>query len=1033
MYDVLSASVKISFLTCCYLFSINAKSLAQVTSDGTVNTQVNQNGNSAEITGGEIRGRNLFHSFQDFSVPTGNEAFFDNSPNISNILSRVTGGNISNIDGAIRANGSANLFLINPAGIIFGENARLDIGGSFYGSTASSILFEDGEFSAADIENPPLLTVNAPIGLGFRDNPGQIINNSVTNNGNGLAVTPGNNISLLGGDVTSDGGQIVAPGANIELGGLAEAGTISISDDTSIFPENVRRGNVAISNNSRIVVVGGGEGSINVNANNFDLLSGSVFVAGINAGLGTPETQAGNVTINAQESLNLNAQGSSGITAILNNNAGTGNLGNVTLSARNITFSNGGNILNANSNQGNIGNVNLVATEDIIFDGSQFPLTNAFSGIQNAIFENAGGSIASTNITAQNLSVINGATILSLVEGTADSADINLNIADTIDITGTADASSANGSITRFPSNITTAVLANGTGNSGDINLNTQNLALTNNGEIDASTVGEGNAGNINITASTIDIDGEGENVAFLDPANISSLAASDFTNKPDATANGGNITIETDSLSIRNGGIISADNLIAGNGDGGNITIDATNTVSVDGTGFSRARETEFPSVITADIGANAVGNAGNIEINTAQLAVTNDAEISTDVTTGGSGNGGSIIINATDLAVLSGGDISTDLSFDTTGQGGDLSIETARLTVSDSSQISAATLGDGDAGNLTITATESIDLDGRVEQFRSGLLTNAISGSGKGGNINVITDKLTISNGATITASNFPSSENADEQPGTGEPGNINVEATSISLENEGRIEAATQSSTGEGANINLQVTEDLTLQDNSLVSARAFDRGNGGNLNIDSRFIVAFPNENNDIIADAQQGNGGKIDINTESLFGIEERSLNSSTNDINASSQFSLDGTVNISTPDINPVQGATELPANVVEPEATTQQACEANRASAAKNSLTITGRGSISPEPGLPLDSLNVIVKEQTNPTSITPVPIETSQGEIQPARGIEVTKSGEVILTAYKTNNAGNRLPKIKRNCSRVSVSRLANQKTPL
>jgi filamentous hemagglutinin family protein len=156
--------------------------LAQVTSDDTVNTQVTENGNTAEITGGETRGDNLFHSFQDFSVPTGNEASFLNANDISNIFSRVTGGNISNIDGLISANGSANLFLINPAGIIFGEGARLDIGGSFYGSSASSILFEDGEFSAADLDNPPLLTVNAPIGLGFRDQPGDIVNRASNRN-----------------------------------------------------------------------------------------------------------------------------------------------------------------------------------------------------------------------------------------------------------------------------------------------------------------------------------------------------------------------------------------------------------------------------------------------------------------------------------------------------------------------------------------------------------------------------------------------------------------------------------------------------------------------------------------------------------------------------------------------------------------------------------------------------------------------------------------------------------------------------------
>ena len=196
------------FSICLYtlgiLFASGRGSVAQVTSDNTVGTQVNVSGNVSEITGGETRGSNLFHSFQDFSVPTNNEAFFNNSNDISNIFSRVTGGNVSNIDGAIRANGSASLFLINPAGIIFGENATLNLGGSFYGSTADSILFEEGEFSAANPDAEPLLTIDAPIGFNFRDNPGEITNRSFAQN----SALDGDNTRIRSSNRSRTGGIV---------------------------------------------------------------------------------------------------------------------------------------------------------------------------------------------------------------------------------------------------------------------------------------------------------------------------------------------------------------------------------------------------------------------------------------------------------------------------------------------------------------------------------------------------------------------------------------------------------------------------------------------------------------------------------------------------------------------------------------------------------------------------------------------------------------------------------------------------------
>ncbi|MEQ8962146.1 MAG: filamentous hemagglutinin N-terminal domain-containing protein, partial [Coleofasciculus sp. C2-GNP5-27] len=162
------------------------------------------------IEGGTVQGVNLFHSFEEFSVQTGGEAFFNNGLDIENILGRITGTNISDIDGLIRANGTANLFLINPNGIFFGENAQLDVGGSFVASTANSFTFPDGsEFSATNPQAPPLLTINVTPGLQYGTPPTGDINHQ----GN-LAVESGQTLALYGNQVTSTG-SLTAPGGTV--------------------------------------------------------------------------------------------------------------------------------------------------------------------------------------------------------------------------------------------------------------------------------------------------------------------------------------------------------------------------------------------------------------------------------------------------------------------------------------------------------------------------------------------------------------------------------------------------------------------------------------------------------------------------------------------------------------------------------------------------------------------------------------------------------------------------------------------------
>ncbi|MBD2498452.1 filamentous hemagglutinin N-terminal domain-containing protein [Nostoc sp. FACHB-280] len=213
-------------------FSANSTS-AQIMQDGTLptNSQVTTQNNTTIITGGTRLGDNLFHSFLNFSVPANTTASFQNTAGIQNIISRVTGNSVSEINGTLHAGGTANLFLINPNGIVFGPQATLNIGGSFLASTANRINFADGKtFSATDTQVPSLLSVSIPIGLQFtaiaapirnlsQASPNEAMN--VIEQPVGLQVQSGKTLALVGGNLFLDGGNITAKSGNIELGSVA--------------------------------------------------------------------------------------------------------------------------------------------------------------------------------------------------------------------------------------------------------------------------------------------------------------------------------------------------------------------------------------------------------------------------------------------------------------------------------------------------------------------------------------------------------------------------------------------------------------------------------------------------------------------------------------------------------------------------------------------------------------------------------------------------------------------------------------------
>ena len=1150
---------QVSLCTVGYLCTSNGIANAQVTSDGTVNTQVNQNGSVAEITGGETRGSNLFHSFSDFSIPTGNEAFFNNADSISNIFSRVTGGNISNINGAIRANGSASLFLINPAGIIFGENARLDIGGSFYGSTASSVLFEDGEFSAVDNLQQPILTINAPIGLGFRDQPGDIINRSRAAEPNsagdlvGLEVLPGNNLALIGGNIGFDGGVIRASAGTIEIAGIAEEGNIDFSIDNGNFnldfPNNLERADVFLINNSVISATGEGGGSIQVTGDLLELSDNSAIVSntigseigqdilidvdrfiarsgsgiGVNLNSQSDAERGGNLNIIAANSVEIDGENSSLSVATI----GEGDSGNLSIETRQLTLQNNGTLSVDTLGSGNGGNINIQVEQLDVQNNAEINANTSGAGTggnisietqqlnvrdSGRIFANTtgtgtggnldinaqqfnvsnnarisasttnvknGGNAGSLTVSTDNLRIESGGKIVGITAGSGRAGTIDINATGNIELIGVSEVSGIGNE-------------SRGTGNANSLTINANSLTLNDGGQISTSAIGSGNAGDMTITANNIEIAGEAQTETANFPSallanvfegasgkggtiiiNSQSLSIRDsgeISASTSGTGNAGGVTLNSQNLSILDGGQISANTFDAGTGgnldietgqfnisnngrvsastagtnNGGNagsLTVNANNlhietggqilgitqgsgtagTVDIDVAGnieLIGISENGLPSAISTESQEIATGNANSLTIDTDSLILVDGGQISTS--TEGAGNGADMTITANNIEIVGEAQTETrnfpsalqaNVRENASSTGGTIFINSQSLSIRDRGEIAASTSGTGNAGGVEITASD-VEIIGESSSISSSV---NLSGSGNAGSVTLNSQNLSILNGGEISVSALNS----------GEIGTLNISTEELLLEN-GRIIAFDLGTTqtersDEVNNINLQIDGNLLLRKDSQISAQAINNATGGNIGITADFVIAFPDGNNDIVANAGQGQGGNIVIDAESVFGIEEQPLSPETNDINASSEVEiLDGSVTINTLNVNPVQGVTELPTNVVVPEETTQQACEANRESAAQNGLSITGKGGIIPAPELPLNSLNLI-GGKINSTSFIPQPVETSQGKIQPARGVEVTESGEVILTAYRTNNSGERLPKIEQNCDRT------------
>ena len=254
-------------------------------------------------------------------------------------------------------------------------------------------------------------------------------------------------------------------------------------------------------------------------------------------------------------------------------------------------------------------------------------------------------------------------------------------------------------------------------------------------------------------------------------------------------------------------------------------------------------------------------------------------------------------------------------------------------------------------------------------------------------------------IENGAVVSVASI----------GSGDAGDINLQADNLRLNN-GFIAAITNST--QGGNINLQLGELLLLRNNSLISTTAgFAQagGNGGNITINSPFIVAVPNENSNITANAFTGNGGNIDIKSKGIFGIIPRSQLTLQSDITASSQTGIQGTINITNPEIDPNQGVIELPEGLVDKSNQIAQICPQGGNAKRLSEFYITGRGSLPPSPFNPLVGrveLNRLatLDEEINEgeeKQIRSRRVDKENREIVEAQGFMKNADGEIYLVA--------------------------------
>jgi filamentous hemagglutinin family protein len=969
------------------------------------------------IKGGATRETGLFHSFSEFGVGDRATVNFLVTPQIQNIFARVTGPGISDIQGSLGTRiddaalslSTASLFLLNPNGIVFGPNARLDLAGSFLATTASSVKFGDRAFSAIDPQ-VPLLTVSVPMGLGFGQTVGDI-----NIDGAQLSAGNGKTLAFIGGDVkVSNNAAVFMSSGNIHLGAIEASGSVGLQGFDGLWTiddagtSNFRN---IILDRSLIVAVGDSKtptADIFLTSKNLTLQNDVLF-----ATLLKGDGAGGNIKIRATGDVLLQKSDVRGTNIFtFNQSDGVVRGGNISIEANSLTIADGASISPSTSaGSGKAGNIEVnlrgpltIAGEYLYRNSDTLPTekgTALPSSLNSTFSSKKIGDAGNIVVYAQSLRLENGGQILLTNGGGKTPGIIDLRIGRDAVFSGATTQGYSSGVYNQRVSAIDRDESINSEGILG-VRINAQSLLIDKGAKVSTYSAIDGNSRDIEINISdklTI----RGEKVFMGEGGRQTAVSSRIETEKINGIGNAGKITLRAGTLEVLEGGSISSDTSILDvsgfkiprtpngvfQGQSGAIDIIAKDTVVIDGYGaqpFSIVGISGLYRVSQINSGVSDSGFAqgGNVSIQTKDLAVTNGGQILTN--TGSRGNAGNISVVASGKVLVAGNSgevdrslynvsrIASETRYAIQGDGGNISIVADLIELKNGGALRTSNVNStGDAGSISLTANRELNISGKSQNGDSSgifstVTTSSSSGQadiqriidqisflkfvlpneaiGNGGTIAISTPVIRISDGGEISALNSAQ----------GRAGSIAINLSDRLILNNSNIQTRAEKTSGGDINITSPVI--LLRNDSNIKTQVGSGAGSGGNINLIAKSGIVLLDDS-DLLAFARDGQGGNISLFTRALltrtYKPSDPASNLETLDTNGFVDINATGRTSgiITLPELNPLQNnRTDLNPGLIDTNQAISRSCLTRNPKTGK--FVITGAGGIPPNPGDP-------------------------------------------------------------------------------